>query len=59
MTRGKITKKELRTELKGNLVAVGFFLMYFSMREKIMETFPAWVQITIGGAIVYFALKKW
>ena len=59
MGNGRITKKELRDTLKGVLVGVGAFIIYFPIRSWLMENFPLWVQFLAGGLLIYLALKKW
>lgn len=59
MSKGKITKREIQLELKGALIGIGAFIIYFPFRSWIMENFPIWIQFAIGIGIILFALKKW
>lgn len=56
--KGRITKKEKENLLKSVLVSVGTLLIYFSVQDWLMENLPLWLQVIIGGGIVFFALKK-
>ena len=57
--KGKITKKEKQNMLKTGIAGTGLFLIIFPFRDYLQGRLPIELQIVLGGALVYFALKRW
>ena len=54
--KNKITKREKNEVIKSTLIALGTLFMYFSLQETVLKL-PFLIQIVIGGALVFIALK--